>query len=91
MKQRVERPGVCTGYDLWSETYDRTPNPLVALDRRHTMLDYLTGFGRAGFLNIKSHEFQGDAGLVKEVPSATKYLDGPLLLVIEGWRASRST
>ena len=37
MKKRVERPGVSVGYDLWSETYDRTPNPLVALDRRHTM------------------------------------------------------
>ncbi len=24
------------GYDLWAETYDRTDNPLVALDRRHT-------------------------------------------------------
>src|SRR6185295_19278941 len=23
------------GYDLWAETYDRTPNPVVALDRRH--------------------------------------------------------
>jgi len=25
------------GYDLWAEAYDTTPNPLVALDRRHTM------------------------------------------------------
>ncbi len=33
---RLARPGVRAGYDLWSETYDATPNPLVALDRRHT-------------------------------------------------------
>jgi SAM-dependent methyltransferase len=25
------------GYDRWSQTYDATPNPLVALDRRHTL------------------------------------------------------
>jgi SAM-dependent methyltransferase len=35
--KRVSRPGVREGYDLWAETYDGTPNPLVALDRRHTM------------------------------------------------------
>jgi ubiquinone/menaquinone biosynthesis C-methylase UbiE len=37
MARKVERPGVRTGYDQWSETYDQTPNPLVALDRRHTI------------------------------------------------------
>ncbi|HLJ91797.1 MAG TPA: class I SAM-dependent methyltransferase [Gemmataceae bacterium] len=35
--RKVERPGVCEGYSLWSETYDATPNPLVALDRRVTL------------------------------------------------------
>jgi SAM-dependent methyltransferase len=25
------------GYDRWSETYDATPNPVVALDRRYTL------------------------------------------------------
>ncbi len=25
------------GYDLWAGTYDQTDNPLVALDRRHTL------------------------------------------------------
>ncbi len=37
MSKRVERPGVREGYDCWSETYDATPNPLVSLDRRHTL------------------------------------------------------
>ncbi len=37
MSKRVQRPGVRTGYDLWAETYDATANPLVALDRRHTL------------------------------------------------------
>jgi SAM-dependent methyltransferase len=36
MSKRVERPGVREGYDRWAETYDATPNPLVALDRRLT-------------------------------------------------------
>jgi SAM-dependent methyltransferase len=37
MSKRVERPGVRDGYDRWAETYDATPNPLVSLDRRHTL------------------------------------------------------
>jgi SAM-dependent methyltransferase len=36
-KRRFERPGVREGYDRWSETYDATANPLVALDRVHTL------------------------------------------------------
>lgn len=35
--KRIARPGVRAGYDLWAEAYDTTPNPVVALDRRHTM------------------------------------------------------
>jgi SAM-dependent methyltransferase len=34
---RIERPGVRTGYDLWAETYDVTPNPVVAMDARVTV------------------------------------------------------
>ncbi len=34
---KVERPGLRAGYDAWAATYDETPNPLVALDRRHTV------------------------------------------------------
>ena len=34
---RVSRPGVREGYDLWAEAYDADPNPVVALDRRHTL------------------------------------------------------
>jgi SAM-dependent methyltransferase len=37
MSTRVQRPGVREGYDRWAETYDATPNPLVALDRRITL------------------------------------------------------
>ena len=37
MSRRVERPGVREGYDRWAEHYDATPNPLVSLDRRHTL------------------------------------------------------
>jgi len=36
-KGRIERPRVSEGYDSGSETYDATPNPLVALDRRVTL------------------------------------------------------
>ncbi|MGH7823524.1 MAG: class I SAM-dependent methyltransferase [Candidatus Binatia bacterium] len=37
MKRRIARPGVRDGYDRWSGAYDRTPNPLVSLDRRYTL------------------------------------------------------
>lgn len=36
MGKRVEHPGVVEGYDRWAASYDSTPNPLVAIDRRHT-------------------------------------------------------
>ncbi len=37
MNKRVARPGVRKGYDTWAKSYDATPNPLVVLDRRHTL------------------------------------------------------
>src|ERR1700758_1102156 len=36
MRKRIKHPGVTDGYDRWAPTYDATPNPLVALDRRHS-------------------------------------------------------
>ncbi len=37
MSRRVERPGTREGYDRWAESYDATPNPILSLDRRHTL------------------------------------------------------
>src|ERR1044072_53465 len=37
MAKKVERVKVREGYDLWAETYDTTPNPVVAMDGRHTI------------------------------------------------------
>jgi len=36
-RKRVVRPGVRSGYDKWAQDYDRTINPVVALERRHAM------------------------------------------------------
>ena len=33
----IKRVSAREGYDLWSETYDSTPNPVVAMDSRHTI------------------------------------------------------
>jgi SAM-dependent methyltransferase len=52
MRRRVSRPGVREGYDQWAEFYDDTPNPLVALDRRHTL----------GCLQVQQAERVLDAG-----------------------------
>ncbi len=37
MAKKIERVEVQQGYDLWAETYDTTPNPVVAMDARHTV------------------------------------------------------
>ena len=37
VNKRIERVSAREGYDLWSETYDVTPNPVVAMDSRHTV------------------------------------------------------
>lgn len=37
MAKRTSRIGPREGYDLWAESYDSTSNPLVSLDRRHTL------------------------------------------------------
>ncbi|MGH7865753.1 MAG: class I SAM-dependent methyltransferase [Candidatus Binataceae bacterium] len=36
-RKKIDRPGVRGGYDLWADSYDRTANPLIALDRRVTL------------------------------------------------------
>ena len=36
-RKKVHRPGARNGYDMWAASYDDTPNPLVALDRRYTL------------------------------------------------------
>src|SRR5512132_4151287 len=35
--KKIKRVTAREGYDLWSETYDSTPNPVVAMDSRHTI------------------------------------------------------
>jgi SAM-dependent methyltransferase len=37
IEKKLERVGAQEGYDLWSETYDSTPNPVVTMDSRHTI------------------------------------------------------
>lgn len=36
-EKKIERITAREGYDLWSETYDSTANPVVAMDSRHTI------------------------------------------------------
>jgi SAM-dependent methyltransferase len=35
--KETRRVGTREGYDLWAETYDETPNPVVAMDARYTL------------------------------------------------------
>jgi SAM-dependent methyltransferase len=35
--KKIEHVSARQGYDLWSETYDSTPNSVVAMDSRHTI------------------------------------------------------
>jgi SAM-dependent methyltransferase len=36
-RKETKRVTAREGYDLWANTYDQTPNPVVAMDSRHTM------------------------------------------------------
>ena len=36
-KKKIKQVNAREGYDLWSDTYDFTPNPVVAMDSRHTI------------------------------------------------------
>ncbi len=35
--KKIRNVSARRGYDLWSETYDSTPNPVVSMDSRHTI------------------------------------------------------
>ena len=35
--KKIERVSPRQGYDIWSEAYDSTPNPVVSMDSRHTI------------------------------------------------------
>src|SRR2546422_5846754 len=37
MTKEIKQVSARDGYDLWAETYDSTPNPVVAMDSRHTI------------------------------------------------------
>lgn len=52
MMTRICRPGPERGYDLWAESYDTTPNPIVAMDQRVTI----------GLLGPRAGEHILDAG-----------------------------
>jgi hypothetical protein len=53
---------------------------------RHTIDDYLSHVDDVGFRDVRWQEFRGDSRLAEEVPQATRYLDQPLLLVIQATR-----
>jgi malonyl-CoA O-methyltransferase len=50
---------------------------------RHTTADYASAFTNAGFRDLTTREYSGDAALVEQLPIARKFLDFPLLLVLE--------
>jgi SAM-dependent methyltransferase len=52
MNRRVEHVSALEGYQRWAATYDATPNPVVAMDLRHT----------PGFLNPQPGERILDLG-----------------------------
>lgn len=55
---------------------------------RYTVADYLDHISDAGFRKLECREYPGDERLVEEVPSATKYLGRPLLLLVRAERAA---
>jgi ubiquinone/menaquinone biosynthesis C-methylase UbiE len=55
---------------------------------RHRIGDYLDAADAAGFDDVAMRVHPGDAALVAEVPTATKYLDRPLLLIATARKAA---
>ena len=54
----------------------------------YTVADYLNQISDVGFRNLAWREYRGDERLVDEVPAARKYLDRPLLLLVQAERAA---
>jgi len=55
---------------------------------RHGIDDYLGAADDAGFDDVATRVHEGDAALVDEVPTATKYLDRPVLAVATARKAA---
>lgn len=51
---------------------------------RHTVKDYLHALQNAAFVDIRQHEWRGDEQLITAVPQAKKYLNFPILLILQG-------
>ncbi|MGH7596981.1 MAG: class I SAM-dependent methyltransferase [bacterium] len=51
---------------------------------RHTVKDYWQTLQSAGFTDVRQHEWRGDEQLVSAVPQAKKYLNFPILLILQG-------
>jgi SAM-dependent methyltransferase len=51
---------------------------------RHTVKDYWQALQSAGFTDVRRHEWRGDEQLVRAVPQAQKYLNFPILLILQG-------
>ncbi len=51
---------------------------------RHTVKDYLQAMQNAGFVDVRQHEWRGDEQLVSLIPKAKKYLNFPILLILQG-------
>jgi SAM-dependent methyltransferase len=50
---------------------------------RHTLSDYIAALAAAGFTELRTREHLGDAALAEQEPAARKFLNFPLLLVLE--------
>ncbi|MCI0698169.1 methyltransferase domain-containing protein [candidate division KSB1 bacterium] len=51
---------------------------------RHTVKDYWQTLRSAGFTDVRQHEWRGDEQLISAVPQAKKYLNFPILLILQG-------
>ncbi len=51
---------------------------------RHTVKDYVRALQGAGFVDLRQHEWRGDEQLITAVPQAKKYLNFPILLILQG-------
>lgn len=53
----------------------------------HTVADYLAMLTAVGFTGLREHEYVGDQALATLIPGGAKYLDFPVLLIVEAMKS----
>ena len=89
--RRVLRPGGRLVFSVYhpemaaagiEANFERTGVEYRLGAHQHTVRDYLQAVAEAGFDGLAYREYAGDTALATQIPSASKYVGRPMLLVV---------